>query len=341
MAKIEIKEVQDKKAWEDFLELHPEANFLQSWYWGEFYITLNNKIYRKGFYKNGKLVGVMLALVENARRAKYLTVPGGPIIDWNDISLISAFVAEIKTIAKAEKCAFVRVRPQLVSDDFSKDIFAKNKFVNAPTHLHAELTSQIDVTKSEDELLAGMRKNTRYEVRKALSQNIEVAVTNEPSAIKEFYDIEVLTSRRQRFVPFSYEFLYEQFKVFANAGKALLYTAKLEGKLLAQAFIIFYGQEAVYHYGASTDEGRKHPGAYLIQWEVMREAKRRGMKRYNLWGVSLPEQTNHRFHGISIFKRGFGGTDFEYLHARDLIISYPQYIVNYVIESVRKRLRHV
>ena len=44
-------------------------------------------------------------------------------------------------------------------------------------------------------------------------------------------------------------------------------------KLLAQAFIILYGNEAVYHYGASTDEGRNHPGAYLIQWEAVKEAK--------------------------------------------------------------------
>ena len=65
------------------------------------------------------------------------------------------------------------------------------------------------------------------------------------------------------------------------------------------------------------------------------------MTRYNFWGVSPAENRNHRFYGISIFKRGFGGKDFEYLHAQDLVISYSKYIVNYVVETARKRLRNV
>jgi lipid II:glycine glycyltransferase (peptidoglycan interpeptide bridge formation enzyme) len=110
---------------------------------------------------------------------------------------------------------------------------------------------------------------------------------------------------------------------------------------LAQAFVIFYGKEAVYHYGASTDEGRHYPGAYLIQWEAIKEAKKRGMTRYNFWGVAPENNANHRFSGLSLFKRGFGGEDFEYLHAQDLIINYPRYLVNYLVEFLRKKFRNV
>jgi len=47
----------------------------------------------------------------------------------------------------------------------------------------------------------------------------------------------------------------------------------------------FLRSEAAYHYGASTEEGRKYPGAYLIQWEAIKEAKKKEHKRYNFWGV--------------------------------------------------------
>jgi len=350
---MQIKEITDKNAWEGFLASHPEASFLQSWYWGDFYLALENpssraelatgrsKIQRTGFYRNLELVGVMLSIVEEAKRARYLTVPGGPIIDWKNKELVEAFVNEIKRIAEEKKCAFVRVRPQLESGNPAKKLFSSRGFRNAPIHLHAELTSQLDITKSEEEISAGMRKTTRYEIKGAVSMGIKISATTDPQSIKKFYDIQLLTAERQGFTPFTYKFIYEQFKIFSEADKALLYSAELENKLLAQAVIIFYGREAVYHYGASTDDGRKYPGAYLIQWEAIKEARRRGMERYNFWGVSPTENKNHRFYGISIFKRGFGGKDFEYLHAQDLVIDYPRYVLNLVIENIRKRMRNV
>ncbi|KKQ29069.1 MAG: hypothetical protein US43_C0009G0016, partial [Candidatus Levybacteria bacterium GW2011_GWA1_37_16] len=51
--------------------------------------------------------------------------------------------------------------------------------------------------------------------------------------------------------------------------------------------------------------------------------------------------SDHRFAGLSLFKRGFGGEDFQYLPAQDLIINYPRYLINYFIEQLRKKIRRV
>jgi lipid II:glycine glycyltransferase (peptidoglycan interpeptide bridge formation enzyme) len=195
--------------------------------------------------------------------------------------------------------------------------------------------------KSEDELLAQMRKTTRYEIRKAQKLGVTIETSKDENDVKQFYDYQLETAQRQKFVPFSYKFLLEQFKVFFAADKALLYTAKFEGKILAQAFIIFYGSEAVYHYGVGTEEGRKYPGAYLIQWEAIKEAKKRGQNYYNFWGVASEEEKQHRFYTISIFKRGFGGKDTHYLHAQDLVINKPKYLLNFAVEKLRKIVRRV
>jgi lipid II:glycine glycyltransferase (peptidoglycan interpeptide bridge formation enzyme) len=339
MAEITVKNIEDKKIWENFILNHSEANFLQSWSWGEFHEALGKNITRTGFYKKGKLIGIMLSIIEPARRGKYLTVPGGPIIDWANKDLTDAFIKEIKIIAKDSNCVFVRVRPQLKSDEFSRKIFKDLGFITAPMHLHAELTSQLNIAKPEEELMVQMRKTTRYEVRKALKENVKITTSTEEKDIKKFYDIQIETAKRQKFIPFSYKFLHEQFKVFAREKNVLLYKAEFNRELLAEAFIIFYNKEAVYHYGVSTDAGRKHPGAYLIQWQAIMEAKKRGMTRYNFWGVAPENNANHRFSGLSLFKRGFGGEDFEYLHAQDLIINKPRYAINFLIESIRKATR--
>jgi len=341
MAEINIKEISNKDEWEDFIEKYKEANFLQSWYWGEFHKRLGQKIQRSGFYQNNKLKGVMLSIVEEAKRGRHLIVPAGPIIDWNDKDIVSSFVKEIKKIAYLNDCAFVRVRPQLLSSDFSKKLFKDLGFVTAPMHLHAEETSQLDTTKDEDELLKNMRKTTRHEIKSVINRNIKILKSEDPKDIKEFYDLQRKTAKRQKFVPFTYGYLYEQFKVFAKNKNAILYKAYFKNKLLAQAFIIFYGNEAVYHYATGTEEGRKYPGSYLIQWEAILEAKRRGMKRYNFWGVAPIDATKHRFYSLSVFKRGFGGEDVNYLHAQDLIINYPKYFINYAVEIARKLRRRV
>ncbi len=341
MAEITIKSIENKGEWEGFLSQHDEANFLQSWYWGEFHKKLNKQIQRVGFYKNDKLMGVMQSVVESAKRGKYLTVPGGPIIDWVNKSLVDAAFSHMKIVAKEYSCAFVRIRPQLVENEFSQKIFTDNSAKKSPMHLTADLTSQLDITKTEEELLAAMRKSTRYEIRKAEKLGIKVTQSKDVEGIEFFYKQQLDTAKRQKFVPFFYEFFSEQFKVFFEADKALILTARLDKKILAQAFVIFYGNEAVYHYGVSTEEGRRYPGAYLLQWEAIKEAKKRGIKKYNFWGVAPIDEKDHRFAGVSLFKRGFGGEDIQYLHAHDLIINSTKYMFNFAIEFARKKIRKV
>lgn len=338
---VETKQVADKKEWDTFLASHPEANFLQSWEWGAFHERIGHTIERTGFYQDNTLIGVMLSVVEPAKRGRYLTVPGGPIIEWVSTETVKHVKQVMEEIGRKHRCVFVRVRPQSLNNDESRHIFKNLGFIPAPIHLHAQLTLQLDLTKSEDELMMDMRKNTRYELRKALAGDIKVEKTTDPASIRAFYELQLETAQRQKFIPFSYPYLYEQFNVFAAQNMAYLYSSYYQDKLLAQAFIIFYGNEAVYHYGASTQAGREYPGAYLLQWEAIREAKKRGMKRYNFWGITHEHEKNHRFYGLSIFKRGFGGKEVAYLPAQDLVLSKQRYILNTIIEKVRKRARGI
>lgn len=341
MAKIKVAEIDKEMLWEKFVNFYPEANFLHSWNWGEFHQNLGKVVRRVGFYDGKKLLGVVLCIVEKAKRATYLTVPGGPLINWSDKAHIQLFKQTVVDIAKKEGCSFVRVRPQILENEKNSQLFAKLGFKLAPMHLHAELTRQLDLEKSEEQLLSEMRKTTRHEIKKGIELGTNITFSGNVDDIDEFYKLQRDTARRQGFVAFDKEFLKEQFKVFTRDKQVLLYTAWLGRKKLAQAFIIFYGSEAAYHFGASTLLGRKYPGAYLIQWEAIKEAKKRGLRRYNLWGVSPEGETNHRFYGVSVFKRGFGGEDVEYLHARDLVINPLAYKINWLIEIARKKGRRV
>ncbi len=327
--------------WDKFVANYAEANFLQSWQYGEFYNLLGRQIYRRIYTKNGKSVGVMMALVEPALRARYISVAGGPLLDWGDEELVKFWQADLYNIAIKERAVFMRVRPQLIDDGSSRLQFSKLGFFPAAMHLSAELTSQLDLTKSEAELLAGMRRQTRYAVRQAQKQDLRVTISTDHADIAKFYDLQLQTAQRQGFVPFSKNFLELQFAQFAKDDQAQLLSAYHKKELLAQAFVIYYGREAAYHYGASTELGRTYPGAYLLQWHAICEAKARGLERYNFWGVAPVAATKHRFYGVSTFKRGFGGVDVAYLHAHDYVVKRPQYLLNWTVEQLRRAKRHV
>jgi len=336
---VEVKAIGDKQVWENYVTDFVGANFLQSWNWGEFHQALGHQINRMGFYKGGKLAGVMLTIVESGRRAKYLTVPAGPLIDWQDGTMRQAFVKEIRRQAQELDCSFVRVRPQVLDIPEYQNLFSELGFKVAPMHLHAQLTLKLHLIKNDEELMAQMRKATRYELKQAMKMGIVVEKSTSADDLDAFYDLQTQTAHRQAFVPFSRKYLKEQFRAFAEDNQVILFTAKLQNQVLAQAMVIFYGQEADYHYGASSSEGRRYPGAYLLMWEALQEAKRRRLKYYDLWGVAPDNNPNHRFAGVSLFKRGFGGQVVEYLPARDLVISWPRYAVNWLVEEIRRRVR--
>ena len=339
MASIDTKPITDKDVWEGFLAKREEANFLHSWYWGSFHERLGKTVVRLGFYEDDKLIGVAQAVVEPARRGRHMVIAGGPILDWSDTKLVAVWVGAVKQAAADNQCLFVRVRPQVLDSEANRRLFRRLGFRRAPMHVTADLTSQLDLNKSDEELKRAMRKGARYEVNRAAKLGIKVEAATDDRFIDEFCELQFATAQRQHFVPFSRRFLSEQFRTFAEPGKVIMYRTSHEGRLLAMAFIIFYGPEAAYHYGASTELARKLPGAYAIQWEAIREARRRGCRRYNFWGVTEHGQTKHRFHGVSVFKRGFGGQDVAYLPARDLVINKAAYIPTFAFETARRKLR--
>ena len=215
-------------------------------------------------------------------------------------------------------------------------------------HLHAELTRILDLTKTDEQLLAEMRKSTRYEIKRAVKMGIKVEQSRDENLAADFIRLQTETAKREGFVPFSRKYLLEQFRAFKKANAVRWFFVSNQespgrgqetpGKI-SMAFVIFYRGEAVYHYAASNAAGRLIPAAYAIQWAIIAEAKKRGMKTYNLWGDVADDKLNsHRFAGPSLFKRGFGGEQVAYLHAHDLPLSW-KYWVNWGIETIRKKFR--
>lgn len=339
---FQIEDVQDRAEWDKFITSHPEANFLQSWDFYEFHRSRGNVIVRRvARDQNGTIIGAYAGVIERARRGRHLAIAGGPILDWQNRELVKMLFADIKAQGIKHDCVFVRVRPQLERSPESLALMRELGLKPAPMYLSVEYAGVLDLTKSEEEILKGMRQRLRRALRKAEKNGIEIEKSTNPDDIHEFYRIQLQTAGRHDFVAFSEDFFLKQFTAFAKNGEAVLYTARYQGEILAQNFMIFYGDEASYHYGVSSELGTKYSGAPLLHLEAMRDARARGIKRYNLWGIVGEDETEHRFYGVSCFKRGFGVDELKYTPAHDLILKPAKYALTKTIEGVRKKVRHV
>ena len=339
---MKITTAENRTAWDKFVTSHPEANFLQSWDFYEFYQSRGNEIVRRiALDDKGNIVAAYAGVVEHAKRGRHLAIAGGPILDWNDQKLVKTVFKDIAIIGKEQRCVFVRVRPQLKLSDRSIKLFRDLGLKKAPMYLSVEHAGILDLTKPEEEIMVGMRQRLRRALRKAAKNNITVEKSTDPKDIHTFYEIQLQTAKRHDFFAFSEDFLTKQFAAFAPHGEAVLYTAKHDGEILAQNFMIFYGNEASYHYGVSSELGTKLSGAPLLHMEAMRDARERGIKRYNFWGIVDENDVKHRFYGVSTFKRGFGVTELKYLPAHDLILDKIKYQKTKLIETARRKIRHV
>ena len=341
--KYTVKTIENQTEWDEFVTAHPDANFLQSWDFYEFYLSRGFDIVRRGIYdENNQLVGVYAGEVEPAKRGRHLAVAGGPIFDWSNPEVKKLIFDDMELQAKKLKCTFVRVRPQLQNTPENAKIFQQLGFRKAPMYLSVEFAGVLNLENSEEEILKNMRQRLRRALRKAEKNQITIEKTSDPKAIHDFYQIELQTAKRHDFYAFSEDFLTKQFAAFAKNDEAVLYIAKLGGEILAENFMIFYGNEASYHYGVSSELGTKYSGAPLLHMEAMRDARKRGIKRYNFWGIVDENDTKHRFYGVSVFKRGFGVEELKYLEARDFVLDkIPYYTKTLPIETLRRKVRHV
>lgn len=331
------------EVWSQILKNMPEANFLQSPLWAEANRLEGHKLVVRTFEDKALVLGI----VKDARRGRYLEIPGGPLVDWHDKAEVKKVFEEVLGIAREEKCVFVRFRPQLEKTPENEKLVKSLKDIKgldlrpAPMHLHAQNTVILDLTKTEEELLMGMRRQTRYEVRRSEKLGLQVKEDSSESAFREFHQVQAETAKRQNFIPPSLKELLAEREAFSPDHLKLYKVETADGEAVAYGLILIYGREAEYFEAASTDLNRKLPGAYALLWQAVRDLKQAGLERFNLWGIAPPGAEHHRYSGVTTFKTGFGGEVVEFIPAQDIVINKMRYRLDEIVENARKKKRNL
>ncbi|MDI6591724.1 MAG: peptidoglycan bridge formation glycyltransferase FemA/FemB family protein [Patescibacteria group bacterium] len=349
---LRLQEITNKNVWEDFLLGCNEKTFLASWNWGEFNKLMGNKIWRLGISENNNLLASSLIIKIQAKRGNFLFLPHGPNINSKfkiqNSKLLEILLEKLKEIAKKEKVDFIRIAPIWERNEKNIKVFKDLGLRIAPIHIHPELTWELDITLPEEDLLMQMRKTTRYLIRRAQkNKEIEIWQSKNLKDLEKFNKLYQEVVNRHHFVPFSLDYLKNEFLAFNSDNQISLFFGRYRGEIISSAIIIFWQNMAFYHHGASRLKYPKIPVSYLLQWRIIQEAKKRNCKVYNFWGIAPVSiihnqlsiiNKNHPWAGLTLFKTGFGGYKKEYVKTQDLILS-KKYWLNYLIEKLRKTKR--
>jgi len=340
MSETTVKLVDDRASWERFLSRVERKSFPQSYNWGEFQKQLGNQVWRVGVFEEERLVGAAQLIEQRAKRGRFIVLPHGPSFLPQKEGYLADLVEYLVNLGKKNGAWFLRLAPFWLDDQPVKDKLVKLGFRPAPTHVHAERTWNLSLEPDEEALMQAMRKTTRWSVRKAVSEGVRVEISANSEDVELYRRLEEKTVKRKHFIPYSLEFEEKLFEVFAPEDQIAIFKGVWQDKVLCAAVVIFWQKQAFYYLGASSLEEPKIPASHLVQWEIIKEAKRRGCRLYNFWGIASTDDQSHPWWGITLFKKGFGGYEERLIPTMDKVLD-PRYWITWVFETARAKKRRV
>jgi peptidoglycan pentaglycine glycine transferase (the first glycine) len=300
--------------WDAFLTRFPEAHLLQTSAWGELKSAFGWDVVRIASAQAGAQIlfrrlplGLSLAYIPKGP----LNLPGDqPAGPWRSLW------PEIDALCRRRKAIFLKVEPDLwepVQYDAQAGPLKLPGFRHSPQDIQPARTLLVDLSGSEDQILARMKQKTRYNIRLALKKGIVVASSGD---IGLFHRLMIATGQRDAFGVHSQDYYQRAYDLFHPSGSCSVFVAEYQGQPLAALMVFARSSRAWYFYGASSNDHRERMPTYLLQWEAMRWAIAQGCTLYDLWGVPDVDETaleaqfasrSDGLWGVYRFKRGFGG----------------------------------
>jgi peptidoglycan pentaglycine glycine transferase (the first glycine) len=304
----------DDDAWNQFVAESSGPSFLQATPWGV--------VKRPNGWRSARIVvdapngpiGAQL-LVRHPRPLPkgFAYAARGPIT-WGplDAETLGAFTEAARRAAGGLGIAHLRIDPELEDPDGSIAMALRDVGWQPAPEIQPASTRIVDLTQTEAELLAGLRRKTRQSLHQAQAEGSSV-ISAGADRLPDFHRTLAGTMDRVG-LPFrSVGFFRDLWDAYAPAGQAMLLLAETPaGDVTSGTFLVGWGPRIVALYGGTTEEGRKRNAKYLVNWEAFIRAKAAGYKVYDLWG--LPNE------GITYFKAGWGGRQVDYVGAWDLVV---------------------
>ncbi len=318
---------QQTQEWDQFLELsRPDIGFMQSAWWADFLATRGwghfGTVLREGVEVLG---GVRVMTYKFAEDQCFYYIPEGPVLPEDEADAEQVFEAVMAFIDNKRRqdpqvVSHLRLEPRWSTwPNFVRGGQERRSWME-PRH-----TLHIDLSLSETALLAQMKPKGRYNIGVARRHGVSVVEDRSPQGLEDFLDLYGETFDRHGLRGHRDGYFYDLMDTLVDEDRGSIFFAEYQGMRLATAMVVYFGDRATYFYGGSRDTHRRVMAPYLLHFEVMLDAKMRGHRWYDFYGIAPPDKPTDRWANFSTFKRKFGGVELSFVPTLDYIYDTESY----------------
>ncbi len=349
--------------WEAFITAHPRAHVLQQWAWGDLKAAFGWQSDRIALINtSGEIAAAAQVLYRRLpfRLGTMAYLAMGPLVSDNmqgaSDQLEVALWKAIDATSQKHHAAFLKWEPGIfanLSSNAITDISVLSTqypalpdgFRPSPQTVQPPNTVMIDISSSEESIMARMNQGTRRKIRQSLKNGITYREGTKAD-VTIFTGMMNTTGERNAFGVHDPTYYAKAYDLFVPQGDSALIIAEHEGDPLAGIMVFAKGQTAWYLYGASSNVKRNLMGAYGVQWAAIQWAKAKGCTEYDMWGIPDADETtleaqfesrSDGLWGVYGFKRGWGGSVVRSLGAWDKVYNPVIYAAYQLALKVRSK----
>lgn len=168
----------------------------------------------------------------------------------------------------------------------------------------------IYLSENVDQTFSRFRKSTKWCIKKASKEGVELKIGNTIESLKEFYTLNCITRKRHGLPPQPFLFFKKIFEHIIFKDMGLVVIAIFNGKPIAGSIYFHFGETAMYKYNASDLRYQNLRANNLVMWEAIKWYSQRGYKSLCLG------RTEPRNLGLVQFKSGWGAKEYNLYYYR-------------------------
>jgi peptidoglycan pentaglycine glycine transferase (the first glycine) len=342
----------ESKVWNSLISDLPNPHFLQTYEWGQVKAKYGWQPIYLAWDEEGKMkeesslssfifhpsaaaliLKRTISMGGMSARLSILYTPKGPLLDWTNESLRNRVLNDLQSFAKKHGAIFLKMDPDVllgtgipqsegdVTDNDGESVMSDLKrrgWRYSSDQIQFKNTVLIDLSPSEEELLARMKQKTRYNIRLAEKKGVTLRIGTSTD-FDLLYKMYAETSLRDGFVIRDEGYYKTVWSLFTGNSQSPVSTQSVQSPLaelliaevkndpVAAIFVFYFSNRAYYVYGMSRTVHREKMPAYLLQWEAIKRARAKGCTVYDLWGAPDVFDDSDSMWGVYRFKEGLGG----------------------------------
>lgn len=331
-----------KNEWDTFVTNHLYGSIHQISAWKPFQQSITGREEVLGFgVKNSEtneiLATTFCVRMDTGMFGKYWYYSArGPVFDpEKNMEAGQVLIKNIIQELRKTDALFWRIDPYFSpqKDRLQTDLYEGINIFPATQNYQPTDTLEINLTKSDDQILSEMKRKGRYNINLARNKGITIKAIpgNEVTEkdLGDFWNLNNETTSRDSFSGHQKSYYWNFCHKLVGDGlkpshpyTTLFFAEAENGTRIATAINTHCGKKAIYYFGASTSDPnyRNLMAPYLLQWEMMQYAKKQGCTSYDFLGIAPENDPDHPYVGISEFKWKFGGERKVYDTGKEIVL---------------------